>query len=185
MRFTIHQLMLLPVVFILNTFLVWVFAVGGLRSFRWSHETNSVTHAQEWVESAVRFSGYANIEVTDVELNDWICHRLSVDHPAAGVLMDPPRPDAWGNPYRFQPRKSLNERPRVYSAGEDGLSNTNGNDPDDIRSWDETRCRWYAQRQFTRDMSYCMMVSALITLVGFWLFTFNPKRTPNEAQSQG
>ena len=177
--------MLLPVVFILNTSLVWVFALGGLRSFSWAHETNSVTHAQEWVESALRYSRYSNVEITDAEISDWLCHRLPGNHPAAEMLMDPPRPDAWGNPYRMQPRKTHDEKPRIYSTGEDGTSGTNGNDPDDIRSWDEKRWSWYSHRQFTRDMTYCMIISALITAAGFWLLTFKPKTTANGTRSRG
>ena len=85
-------------------------------------------------------SKHAGITVTDETLNDWIRNRLSPDHPAAEILMHPPETDSWGNPYRIQSRATLDEKPRVYSTGEDGLSNTDGNDPDDIRSWDE---KWW------------------------------------------
>lgn len=185
MRFTIRQLMILPLVFIVNTWLVGFFAFPALRSFPWQHETNSVTHAQEWIESALEYCKHANIEVTDQTIDDWICHRLSPTHPAADILMDPPRPDAWGNPYRIQSRVTPDEKLRVYSTGEDGRSNSDGKDLDDIRSWDENRWHWYSRRQFTREMSFCMMASALITAAGFWLYTCNPKSTPNEPQSRG
>ena len=174
MRFTIRQLMLLQFVFLLNTLLVGLFAFPALRSFRWQQETNSVRHAQQWVEDSVRYCKYADITVSDETLNQWIRNRLSPDHPAADVLMDPPRPDAWGNLYRIQPRSSIDEKPMVYSTGEDGLSNSDGNEPDDIASWDDERWQWYSRRQFTREISFCMIVSALITSVGFWLYTQKP-----------
>ena len=185
MRFTIRQLMLLPLIFLLNTWLVGFFAFPALRSFPWQHETNSVTHAQDWIESAVRYCNHADIVVTDQALNDWMRRRLSPDHPAAEILMDPPRTDAWGNPYRIQPRETHDEKPRVYSTGEDGLSNSNGNDPDDIRSWDEKRWLWYSGRQFTREMSFCMIVSAFVTSAGFWLLTRKSDSKSNVAQSRG
>lgn len=139
MRFTIRRLMLLPIAFLLVTWLVGFFAFPALRSFAWQHETNSITHAQEWIESAVRYCEHADIMVTDQTLKDWTVQRLSPEHPAAESLMDPPRPDAGGNPYRIQRRQTLEEKPRVYSTGEDGLSRSEGNDPDDMRRWDEKR----------------------------------------------
>jgi len=185
MRFTIRQLMLLPLVFLLNTWLVGFVAFPALLTFPWQRETNSVRHAQQWIEDAVRFCKHANITVTDDTINDWIRNRLSPNAPAAEFLMDPPQPDAWGNPYRIQSRETYDENPRVYSTGEDGVSNSDGNDPDDIRSWDEERWRWYSRRQFTRDILFCMIVSALITATGFWLFSFKPKSTSNVGQSRG
>ena len=176
MRFTIRQLMLLPLVFLVVTFLVGSFTLPALRSFPWQHETNSITHAQDWIESGVRYCKHSGIIVTDQTINDWISHRLSSDDPAADILMDPPRSDAWGNPYRIQTRESLDEKPRVYSTGEDGLSKSGGNDPDDIRSWDEERWRWYSRRQFTREISFCMIVSAFITAAGFALLTLKQKQ---------
>jgi hypothetical protein len=99
--------------------------------------------------------------------------------------MDPPQPDAWGNPYRIQSRTSVDEEPLVYSTGEDGRSNSDGNDPDDIRSWDDKRWVWYSRRQFTREISFCMIVSALISAAGFWLLIYKPRSKSNDAQSCG
>ena len=185
MRFTIRQLMLLPLVFIVNTWIIGFFAFPALRTFPWQLETNGVRHAQQWIEDSVRYCKHADISVSDETINDWICNRLPPNHPAAKSLMDPPRLDAWGNPYRIQSRESFDEKPRVYSTGEDGLSNSDGNDPDDISSWDEERWRWYSRRQFTREISFCMIVSALVTAAGFWLFTYQPKSRPSEPQSRG
>lgn len=184
MRFTIRQLMLLPLAFLLSTWLIGLFAFPPLATFSWQRETNSVRHVQERIEDSVRHCELANITVADATISDWIRNRLSPDDPAAEILMDPPRLDAWGNPYRIQSRTNLDEKLRVYSTGEDGLSNSDGNDPDDIRSWDEERCRWYSRRQFAREISFSMFVSALITLAGFWLLTCNPKSTSNDSQCQ-
>jgi hypothetical protein len=99
--------------------------------------------------------------------------------------MDPPQPDAWGNPYRIQSRTSVDEEPLVYSTGEDGRSNSDGNDPDDIRSWDDKRGVWYSGRQFTREISFCMIVSALISAAGFWLLIYKPRTKSHDPQSCG
>jgi hypothetical protein len=185
MRFTVRQLMLLPAVFLLNTWLVGFFAFPAIRTYPWQQETNSVRHAQQLIEDSVRYCKHANITVTDDTINDWIHNRLSSVDPAARILMHPPRPDAWGNPYRIQSRKTFDEKARVYSTGEDGASKTDGNDPDDVRSWDEERWRWYSRRQFTRETAFCMMVSAFITVTGFCLLTLKPKSTSNDAQRRG
>jgi len=177
--------MLLPFAFLVFTWIVGVFAFPALRTFRWHHEINGITHAQDWIESGVRYCRLAEIAITGQTINDWISHRLSPDDPSADILMDPPRLDAWGNPYRTQTRDSLDDKPMVYSTGEDGLSKSGGNDPDDIRSWDELRCKWYSQRQFTREISFCMIVSAFITAVGFALLTIRPKPAVNQTQSRG
>ncbi len=161
------------------------FAFPALRTFPWQMETNGVRHAQQWIEDSVRNCKHANVSVSGKTINDWICNRLPADHPAAEILLDPPRLDAWGNPHQVQSRETLDEIPRVYSTGEDGLANSNGNAPDDIRSWDEKRWRWYSRRQFTREISFCMIVSALIAAVGFWLFAHQPKSRSGATQSCG
>jgi hypothetical protein len=185
MKFTTRQFLLLPIVFIVNAWLVSQFAFPALRTYSWQRESNSVLHAQEWIESAVRYCNQANIAVTDQTIDDWICHRLPPDHPAAQILMDPPRQDSWGNPYRTQARKSLDDKPRVYSTGEDGHSNSDGNDPDDIRSWDDKRWRWYAQRQSTNETAFYMIASAAMTIVGFWLVTARPSQATPGSKIHG
>ena len=59
--------------------------------------------------------------------------------------------DSWGNPYVFielgqtgpnEPKSTFH----LYSCGEDGESQTDGNDPDDINSWSYDRNRFYRQR---------------------------------------
>ncbi len=70
-----------------------------------------------------------NAKAYFAELGFEICPQTS--HPL----------DPWGNPYQIIIRDSSNETKEVgvYSKGRDGISESTGNDPDDINSWDNTR----------------------------------------------
>ena len=58
--------------------------------------------------------------------------------------------DSWGNPFQIvqldMPNDEFTHNVHAYSFGEDGISKTNGNDPDDINSWNYCRTRYYGQR---------------------------------------
>ena len=45
--------------------------------------------------------------------------------------------DPWGNPFRYVVSPSLDGGYGVYTTGADGVSHSNGNDPDDLNSWSE------------------------------------------------
>ena len=186
MRFTIRQLLLLPPAFLLNAGIVWLFVFPPLHTPSWAHEANRIRRTQLWVETFFRSCKHDNILLSDCEIHDWMCHRLSPNHPAAKVWLDPPglELDVWGNPYRIQLRSSIFEKPRVYSTGEDGLSISDGNDPDDIRSWDEQPWRWYSRQQLTRRTTLCMVASAFITAAGFWLVILKNKTALTVPQSR-
>ena len=167
MRFSLRHLFLLAPLFLLNTFLLSVFALQPLRTYRYQHEVNGVQYAQERVETALRYCAYNDTTVSEKTLNQWLAHRLPSTDPASAILMDPPRLDSWGNPYRI----SEESMARIYSTGRDGNSQTDGNDLDDIRSWDENRASWYRDWQYRREIGGCMVLSAIITPVAFWFLT--------------
>lgn len=175
MRFTLRQIMLLPLVLLLTTYVVCHLAFPPLLTLPWQRESNSVSHAQNLVEDSVTFCHNANISVSDETINLWLQNRLPPSDRTARFLLGPPRRDAWGKPYRIQTRKTSGEAVRVYSTGEDGVSRTDGNDPDDIRSWEEQRGRWYSRRQFIRGGSFYMIMSALLSGIGIYLFARKAK----------
>lgn len=175
MQFTTRQFLLLPLVYLLITWLVGGFFAFRRGSFPWQHEIVRVRFAQERIESTLRFCAHQNFSPDDKAINDWLCKRLPSDHPAASILLDPPPLDSWGNPYQIQPRKTNNEKLRVYSTGEDGFSKTHGHDPDDIRSGDEHAVTWYSRRQFAREMAFCMIIAAMITPLCFWFVSLKAK----------
>jgi general secretion pathway protein G len=43
--------------------------------------------------------------------------------------------DAWGNPYQYIAPSFYNGEFALFSLGRDGVSQSNGNDPDDINNW--------------------------------------------------
>jgi type II secretion system protein G len=45
--------------------------------------------------------------------------------------------DPWGNEFVDLAPSAEGRAPRVYSRGRDGVSHSNGSDPDDINSWSE------------------------------------------------
>lgn len=51
--------------------------------------------------------------------------------------------DPWNVPYRYQSDLKSNP-PQIYSSGRDRISHSNGNDIDDINSWDEQQ-KWRQQ----------------------------------------
>ncbi len=172
MKFSIQHLLLLGPLFILNTILISVIALSPLRTYRYQHEVNGVQSAQDWIEISLRHCSYQNMTVADETINEWLAHRLPSIDPAYAILMDPPRLDSWGNPFRIQLRKSTDADVRLYSTGRDGYSQTDGNDSDDIRSWDENCGSWYRSWQNRRETWYCMLLSAIVTPITFWFFTF-------------
>lgn len=171
MRFSIRHLLLLAPLFVLNTFLIAEFALRPLRKYRYHHEVNGVQYAQDWVDTGLRLCTYNDMTVSDETLNKWLAHRLPSTDPASSILMDPPRLDSWGNPYQTQARKSVKSIAMLYSTGRDGLTQTDGNDLDDIRSWDENPASWYRDWQYCREIGGCMILSVIVTPFAFWFAT--------------
>lgn len=171
MRFSIRQLLLLVPLFLFNTYLIAFLTFPPLRTFRYMHEVNSVMHAQDCVDMSLMVCSSKNADVSDTTINEWLAHRLPMTHSAADLLSDPPRMDSWGNPYRVQSCESVTNGVRVYSTGQDGVSHTDGNDPDDIRSWEKDRGVRYRTWQNRRESGFCMILSALVTPFVLWGLT--------------
>lgn len=178
--------MLLGPLFLLNSFLISVFSLPPLRTYTWMHEMNSVTWAQEQVETSLRYCSYENHIVSDQTLNAWLAHRLPPNNRSVHVLGHPPRMDSWGNPYRIQAREISNSEAKVYSTGKDGYSKSDGNDPDDIRGWDENRSKWYQASMRRRELGGCMILSAIVTpLLFLGLTKLVPIAQPSSDVSDG
>ena len=178
--------MLLGPLFLLNSFLISVFALSPLRTYSWMLEMNRVTFAQERVETSLRYCSYENHIVSDETLNAWLAHRLPPNDHSICMLGDPPRMDSWGNPYRIKAREISNSEAMVYSTGRDGHSESDGNDPDDIRSWDENRAKWYQASMYRRELGGCMVLSAIVTpLLFLGLIKLIPIARPSSDVSEG
>lgn len=88
-------------------------------------------------------------------INSWLCNR----HESTGGLDEEITFDAgfdpWGRPYVFVERDSSShdtwDRVHVYSLGEDGKTDSDGNDIDDLNTWNEMSRRYYVRRDHWTD----------------------------------
>ncbi len=93
--------------------------------------------------------------------------------------------DFWGNPYRCvlrestvpdDPANSAVARLHFYSCGQDGISRSDGNDEDDINSWDDHSQPFYtaeSRRQEAERLAFealCYAPWFLGLLIAAWLF---------------
>lgn len=77
----------------------------------------------------------------------------------------------WDSPPIYVRDETLPEGFGFYLEGEDGISNTAGEDADDVNSWDRKSNQFYAQREILRekqrDASLAMIPTGFVIL---WLF---------------
>lgn len=169
MKFTLGELFLLAPAIFVAALLTSEFCFPAERYYVWTSEVNRVRSAQTLVESSVRFAiniRSKKLHVSDV--NRWLKNELPSDHEASDILMDSPRPDSWGNSYRIQLASKLTDGNfRLYSMGRDGVTSTDGNDPDDIRSWDESRGAFYQQELFRKDLTFGLLFTLIFTPIVF------------------
>jgi hypothetical protein len=100
------------------------------------------------------------------EVNAWFSRSLSRDHPLHEWGADYHSVDPWGNPYVCLRQPEHDEDgllPRqVYSNGRDGLSNSGGNDPDDLNSWDDGSPDFYRNENGNKARQTWVLKSLLV-----------------------
>jgi type II secretion system protein G len=69
------------------------------------------------------------------------------------MLNELPR-DPWGRPYQYVPHAPDGAGHGIYSLGRDGISRSNGNDPDDLSTWRDSSTwiddEWHEHRRAVR-----------------------------------
>jgi len=129
-------------------------------------------------------------EETDVSVdavNDWLAGELSPADPLAEELGESPHKDPWQNPYRcirfVHTYYGESRTFGVYSMGRDGVSKTNGNDTDDLNSWNSESHQWYRRDINTRRLWEDLMKAVLLTPIVYfvvigisWILTLPWKR---------
>jgi hypothetical protein len=84
--------------------------------------------------------------------------------------------DSWGNEIRAIIPGNYNKRGvDVFSVGADGISKTNGNDPDDLNTWSPSHNGQYYQRKYDREQItafilrglFCSLVAFVFLICGF------------------
>ena len=108
------------------------------------------------------------------------------------LLTDDKLVDLWGNPRRVIAEDRENGVfIGIYSAGMDGESSTNGNDPDDINSWGQIGKNHYpeakrerAARQARVAGLWGLFAAVLFLLVFEWRMLRRPKRRKSKRTSR-
>ena len=94
--------------------------------------------------------------------------------------------DPWGNEIRaIIPGINNKSGIDVYSVGEDGVSETNGNDPDDMNTWSKSHEGQYYQRKIMMGKIYELIIGGLFcSLIAFiFIYGLTKKRTTNPTKS--
>lgn len=79
--------------------------------------------------------------------------------------------DSWGNEIRaIIPGNYNKSGVDVFSVGADGISKTNGNDPDDLNTWSPSHNGQYYQRKYAREQITAFIMRGL--LCSFVAFVF-------------
>lgn len=166
-----------------------------LITYKWEVARTGVRDISRRVTDACRMQDETDVSVETI--NDWLVGELSPDHPLAAELRESPRKDPWKNPYgciRFVHTYGDETRALgIYSMGRDGVSKTNGNDMDDVNSWNWQSHQWYVRDIKTRRRWELLMKGVLLTPIVYfgviaisWIITrsskrYRTKRLPSEA----
>ena len=175
MKLTLGELFLLAPAALLGGILGLSILFSGPRDFLWAYEINRTNTIRVYVERGLRTAHERNNkQATTKIVNSWLASAGSNRNFASLGSSYPPTLDYWGNPYRIKQTSDLsNAECLIYSTGEDGATNSDGNDLDDIRCWDTHRGEFYSGRQNWRDIaagipitliSICVIFSATVWL---------------------
>lgn len=132
------------------------------------YQTRSQLH---WMNSELEFQcGMSSgPKFTVEEINDWLA-GTAPNSETVSAEWGPPSPvhDSWRRPLRCKRVDGTydNGRPRlgVYSLGEDGVSKSEGDDPDDISTWNANPVRFYEHRIFVQQMLQILGLTAFFGL---------------------
>ena len=91
--------------------------------------------------------------------------------------------DSWGNEIRAViPGKYNKSGVDVFSVGADGISKTNGNDPDDLNNWSPSHDGQYYHRKFARERIYSFILQGVFcSLVALVFILYGLKTTTKNA----
>ena len=136
MQFSIRQLMLAIAAWCV-AYLIAPYATLHVYRISWRHDSAAATIR------GIRL--FAENELHENPNNQFDEFDFSKLFDEIGGNRDP-----WGNPYQFAELEHSIEgyksNVHAYSLGEDGITKTAGNDPDDINSWNYDRRKFYGAR---------------------------------------
>ena len=152
MKLSLAELMLVPIAFIVSWFLFGPIAFEGYRPRpipNWARAAMQVGDLRD------SFAELAQHNLTGGDINDW----LNDVPPTTDVFNDIPwlgqKRDPWNNHLVCVERQSSGNSTsdanrtelHFYSLGRDGMTRSNGNDDDDISSWDAS-CEFYLAEEY-------------------------------------
>ena len=84
-------------------------------------------------------------------VNGWLARSNLGSNPFATAIGLESDLDPWGRPYVFlersSPSKEIWDGMHIYSLGEDGRTDSQGDDPDDINTWYDRSFDFYVHRE--------------------------------------
>ena len=176
MRFSISQLLLLFPAWII-AFIIGPFLVPPLL-VTWKHDraANDIRNIRMWAMHEI-----ASYE-TKPSFADFDQKKLASDFNG---LIDP-----WGNPYQVieleKPGLVVSELTfHAYSFGVDGASESNGNDSDDINSWDYDRDRHYGPMIRNDDLNANLWRTLWLTPIIYLVLAFAVGRFTRKQRNAG
>ena len=153
----------------------------------WPRVVNKCHSIQHRIAETDRTRTNRGLDVVDVDtVNAWLAGDVSEEEQP--LLGPQPELDAWKHPYRcVRDIRGADEAQiavGAYSLGEDGVSNSNGNDPDDLNSWDPDCFEIYANRLTVRTWSFFAVKGLFSALCLYLLISlFFPERRPQRTRS--
>jgi hypothetical protein len=123
------------------------------------------------------------------EVNSWLLGQPSVLTLVIGV---PPPIDPWGRNYRSVKHCNTTNGEAQYhffSLGEDGASQSGGNDRDDINSWSATSGEFYVRRQMRKKIRVsveiaCVLGAGFVAIIGLASRTVKSLRVKSGVRSK-
>jgi hypothetical protein len=116
-----------------------------LGDYRYMFALNGVRNA--YLQLAYIEETYGPQALEKTVIDQWLANSLPANHSAWRLLVERQDLDPWGNPYRCVQNLSRQDGMRVpvgvFSTGRDGVSQTQGNDADDLNSWDDQTDSFY------------------------------------------
>ena len=159
----IHLLLIVPTFLVVGVML----ASSRLPYYYWSRAFHEVNQLYSTIQLAS-----TEAEISQQAIEVWLDGSMGNNHRLRASLGESPDKDPWGNPYRCVERSADGkDRLGVYSLGRDGISESNGNDMDDLNSWSDDSFRWYQNDINRRERIDIAVQAGVITalLYGFFL----------------
>ena len=156
-----------------------------LITYKWTVAKMEIDNISRRVANASMFVDES--DVTAENINAWFAGDLPPTHPLAKELGTSSRKDPWGHPYRCIRFAHTYRGERrafgIFSMGRDGVSATDGNDSDDLNSWNPESHQWYVRDIRNRTRWECLMKGLLLApfvyfgVIGIaWILAFPWKR---------